>query len=75
MEFKIVTDWTVELIRSWTAGEMRSNPEFLKGSVETLATGDHKLRLPNSLRSGPAPLGGHRFTGLSGALHQGFKRT
>ena len=37
MEFKIITDWTVEdLTRSWIAGEMRSNPEYQRGAKWSL---------------------------------------
>jgi hypothetical protein len=135
MEFRIVTDWTVEdLTGSWIAGEMRTNPEyqrgatwklpqrqslidsvfrmypippiflqeittrglkgdasvyeivdgqqrivslssFFKGSFETLKADDQKLRLPNSLRTGLAPWGGHRFSNLTVELQQAFLKT
>ena len=38
MEFKIITDWTVEdLTRSWIAGEMRTNPEYQRGAKWSLS--------------------------------------
>jgi hypothetical protein len=49
--------------------------EFLKDSFETLLATDRKLRLPNSLRSGSAPWGGHKFSRLTPDLQTTFKKT
>jgi hypothetical protein len=49
--------------------------EFVRDSFETLEAKDRKLRLPNSLRSAPAPWGGQRFSRLSADLQERFRKT
>lgn len=48
---------------------------FVRGFFETLDANDQKLRLPNSLRTGPAPWGGQKFSRLTEELQQAFEKT